>query len=74
MENGITDVGFNMEEAEGVHQNSTLNQGGIEEMIFAKDWFLRGVYSYKGSLTNRHLAKMWDMPHRDLNLFRLGRL
>jgi alanine dehydrogenase len=52
----------------------SMNQGGIEEMIFAKDWFLRGVYSYKGSLTNRHLAKMWDMPHRDLNLFRLGRL
>ena len=52
----------------------SMNQGGIEEMIFAKDWFMRGVYSYKGSLTNRHLAKMWDMPHRDLNLFRLGRL
>ncbi len=31
MENGITNVGFNMEEAEGVHQNSTLNQSGIEE-------------------------------------------
>jgi len=51
-----------------------ISQGGIEEMIFAKDWFMRGVYSYKGSLTNRHLAKMWDMPHRDLNLFRLARL
>lgn len=30
MENGITDVGFNMEETEGVNQNSTLNQSGIE--------------------------------------------
>lgn len=30
-ENGITDVGFNMEEAEGVHQNSSLNQAGVEE-------------------------------------------
>lgn len=31
IENGITQVGFNMEEAEGVHQHSTLNQQGIEE-------------------------------------------
>ncbi len=30
-DNGITEVGFNMEEAEGVHQNSTLNQSGVEE-------------------------------------------
>jgi uncharacterized protein len=30
-ENGICEVGFNMEEAEGVHRQSTLNQAGIEE-------------------------------------------
>jgi uncharacterized protein len=31
MEQGIYNVGFNMEEAEGVHQNSTLNQVGVEQ-------------------------------------------
>lgn len=31
MDNGITDVGFNMEETEGVHQSSSLNRVGVEE-------------------------------------------
>lgn len=31
MENGIYNVGFNMEEAEGVHRDSSLNQVGIED-------------------------------------------
>lgn len=31
MENGITDVGFNMEETEGVHAASSLNREGNEE-------------------------------------------
>ncbi|MGD1713033.1 cyclophane-forming radical SAM/SPASM peptide maturase GrrM/OscB [Dapis sp. BLCC M172] len=30
-ENGITDVGFNMEETEGVHQSSSLDKLGIEK-------------------------------------------
>ena len=31
MENGITDVGFNMEEIEGVNQSSSLDKSGTEE-------------------------------------------
>ena len=31
LENGISDVGFNMEKTEGVNQNSSLNQSGIDE-------------------------------------------
>jgi uncharacterized protein len=30
-DNGITDVGFNMEEKEGVHQHSSLDKAGIEK-------------------------------------------
>jgi uncharacterized protein len=30
-EHGITDVGFNMEETEGVHQSSSLERAGVEE-------------------------------------------
>ncbi|MBV8884808.1 MAG: GRRM system radical SAM/SPASM domain protein [Chroococcidiopsidaceae cyanobacterium CP_BM_RX_35] len=31
MDNGITNVGFNMEETEGVHRSSSLNHAAIEE-------------------------------------------
>ncbi len=47
--------------------------GGIEDMIFAKDWFMKGVYCYKGSLTNKHLARMLNMRYKDLNLFKMAR-
>ena len=30
----------------------TAEEGGIEDMIFSHNWFMKGVYSYKGSLTN----------------------
>jgi len=30
MDHGITDVGFNMEETEGIHRNSSLNQAAVE--------------------------------------------
>lgn len=48
--------------------------GGIEDMIFAKDWFMKGVYSYKGSLTNKHLARMLNLRYKDLNLFKMARI
>jgi len=47
--------------------------GGIEDMIFAKDWFMKGVYCYKGSLTNKHLARMLNLRYKDLNLFKMAR-
>ena len=48
--------------------------GGMDEMIFAKKWFMDGVYTYKGSLTNEHLAKKLDMPYKDLGLLMAARL
>ncbi|MCW3116434.1 MAG: alanine dehydrogenase [Chitinophagaceae bacterium] len=42
--------------------------GSIDEMIFSNKWLLRGVYTYKGSLTNIHLARKFNMKHKDLNL------
>ena len=44
--------------------------GGLEEMIFSQRWFMRGVYSYKGSLVNLHLARKHNMEYRDIELFR----
>lgn len=44
------------------------NSGGIDEMIFANKWFMRGVYSYKGSLTNEHIARKFNMKYKDMSL------
>lgn len=52
----------------------TGNLGGIEEMIFSNKWFMRGVYCYKGSLTNANIARKFDMQYKDLNLFMAARL
>jgi alanine dehydrogenase len=52
----------------------TGNTGGIEEMIFANQWFLKGVYAYKGNLTNLSIANRFNLRYRDLNLLWAARL
>lgn len=47
--------------------------GGAEEMIFTYKWFLRGVYSYRGSLTNAFLAKKFGLSHKELQLLLAAR-
>ncbi len=47
--------------------------GGIDEMIFTHKWFMKGVYAYKGSLTNKHIASKFNMEHKDLNLLMAAR-
>jgi alanine dehydrogenase len=48
--------------------------GGIEDLIFAKDWFMKGVYCYKGALTNKNIARMLNLKYKDLALFKMARL
>jgi len=48
--------------------------GGIEEMIFAKQWFTKGVYSYKGSLTNLPIAQRFNLRYKDLGLLIAARM
>jgi len=48
-------------------------EGGISEMIFNHKWFLNGVYTYNGTLTNKHLGSKFDMECRDLSLLRAAR-
>ena len=43
--------------------------GGIENMIHEKDWFMKGVYSYRGNLTNQNLARIYHMDFTDFNLY-----
>lgn len=47
--------------------------GGFEEMIYSHPWLARGVYSYKGSLTNLDLAKRFNLAFKDLSLFMAAR-
>lgn len=48
--------------------------GGLEDLIFTKDWFMKGVYCFKGSLTNKNIARMLNMRHKDLALFKMARM
>jgi len=47
--------------------------GGVHEMIFNRDWFRKGVYSYRGSLTSQMLARKFNLKHKDLNLLLAAR-
>lgn len=46
---------------------------GAEEMIFNYKWFMKGVYTYRGSLTNAYLARKFSMPHKELQLLLAAR-
>ena len=47
--------------------------GGAEEMIFNYKWFLRGVYTYRGSLTNAYLGRKFGISHKELQLLLAAR-
>ncbi len=48
--------------------------GGVDEMIFSHRWFMKGVYTYRGSVTNIHLAKKFNLGYKDLNLLIAARM
>ena len=48
-------------------------EGGVEEMIFSHKWFMKGVYTYKGSVTNEQVARKFGMKHKDLDLLMAAR-
>lgn len=47
--------------------------GGVDEMIFNHPWFMRGVYTYRGSVCNVYLAKKFNLSYKDLNLLMAAR-
>ena len=49
-------------------------EGSLEDMIFAHKWFMKGVYSYKGSTTNKHVASRFDLQFKDLSLLLAARM
>jgi len=48
-------------------------EGGVEEMIYNHPWLMKGVYAYKGALSNLDLAKRFNLPYKDLSLFMAAR-
>lgn len=48
-------------------------KGGVEDLIYSKEWFMKGVYTYKGNLTNPYIAKKFDMKYKDLRLLLAAR-
>ncbi len=44
------------------------DEGGVEEMIYVHNWFMKGVYTFKGNLTNEHIGRKFGMKHTDLGL------
>ncbi len=47
--------------------------GGIEEMLFQKRWFSKGIYCHNGTLTNAHIAKRFELKYKDLSLLLAAR-
>ncbi len=48
-------------------------EGGLEEMVFSHSWFMKGVYTYKGNLTNEALAKKFKMKFKNIELILAAR-
>lgn len=47
--------------------------GGVEGLIYNKEWFYKGIYTYKGHLTHYAIAKRFCMNYRDMRLFVVAR-
>lgn len=44
------------------------NTGSLEDMIFSHKWFMKGIYAYKGLLSNATIGEKTGLKYRDLNL------
>lgn len=50
------------------------SSGGVEQMMYARRWFGKGVYAHGGTLTNAFIAKKLGMRHKDLSLLLAARM
>lgn len=49
-------------------------EGGVEEMILSHRWFLKGIYTYKGNLTNESVARKFKLKYKNIDLFMAARV
>lgn len=50
-----------------------METGSLEDMIFSHKWFMKGVYTFKGSLSNATIGEKVGLTYRDLNLLLAAR-
>ena len=48
--------------------NQISKYGGIEGMMYNKSWFMKGVYTHSGYVTNQALADKYNCQFKDLSL------
>lgn len=48
-------------------------EGGVEAMIFSHKWFMKGVYTYKGGLTNEYVARKFGLKYKNIELLLAAR-
>ncbi len=48
-------------------------EGGVEQMIYSSTWFMKGVYAFKGSLTNEAVARKFKMKFKNIELILAAR-
>lgn len=49
-------------------------EGGVEQMIFTHKWFMKGVYTYKGGLTNETVARKFGIKFKNIELLLAARI
>lgn len=49
-------------------------EGGVEAMIFSHKWFMKGVYTYKGGLTNEAVARKFGLKYKNIELLLAARV
>ncbi len=49
-------------------------EGGVEQMIFSHKWFMKGVYTYRGSITNEYIARRFGMKYKNIELLIAARI
>lgn len=52
----------------------TGNAGGIQQMLNANRWFMKGVYAHQGTLTNLYIARKFNMRFKALDLLLAARM
>ncbi|WKN41525.1 alanine dehydrogenase [Tunicatimonas pelagia] len=54
--------------------SQVCDAGGVDEMIYNYRWFMKGIYTYRGSLTNAAIGKKFNLRSRDLHLLMAARI
>lgn len=49
-------------------------EGGVEAMVFSHKWFMKGVYTYKGGLTNEFVARKFGLKYKNIELLMAARI